>query len=80
MPKASKAKKLVLVLATSALMTSASKEGQVTQITQKRKKVILDRVPYIHYPIQFRKNKETIIQALIDPDSKVNAITLAYAK
>ena len=33
MPKAFKAKKLVLVPATSALVTGASKEAQVTQAT-----------------------------------------------
>ena len=42
MLKASKAKKLVLVLATSALVTGTSKEAKVTQATQERKEVILD--------------------------------------
>ena len=77
--EASEAKKLVLVLATSALVTGASKEGEVTQATQKGKEVILDRVPCIHYQVQFRKDKETI-RALIDSGSEVNAMTPAYAK
>ena len=40
--------------------------------------MILDRVPCIHYPMQFRKDKGAIIQALIDLGSKVNAMTPAY--
>ena len=79
MPKASKAKKLVLVLATSASVTGASKEAEVTQATQEGKEMILDRVPCIHYRVQFRKDKETI-RALIDSGSEVNAMTSAYAK
>ena len=70
MLKASKAKKLILVLATSALLTGASKEAP---------KVILDWVSCIHYPVQFRKDKETI-QALINSGNKFNAMTPAYAK
>ena len=42
--------------------------------------MILDRVPYIHYPVQFQKDKEATILALIDPSSEVNAMTPAYAK
>ena len=71
MSQAIKVKKLVPVSAISALVTEASKEAQ---------KVILDRVPCIHYPLQFRKDKEATIQALINLDSKVNTITPAYAK
>ena len=70
MPQTTQAKKLVSVLATSALVTAANKEAQ---------EVILGRVPCIHYPVQFRKDKE-VIKALINSGSKVNAITLAYAK
>ena len=51
-------------------MTGANKEAQ---------EVILGRVPCIHYPVQFRKNKE-VIKALIDSSSKVNRMTPAYAK
>ena len=69
--QATKVKKLVPILATSASVTEASKEAQ---------EVILDRVPCIHYPVQFRKDKGATIQALIDSNSKVNAMTPAYAK
>ena len=79
MPKASKAKKLVSVLATSASVTGASKEAEMTQATQKGKEVILDQIPCIHYQVQFRKDKETI-RALIDSGSEVIAMTPAYAK
>ena len=66
------AKKLVSVLATSALVTGASKKAP---------EVVLDRVPCIHYPVQFRKDKErATIRALIDSGSEVNAMTPAYAK
>lgn len=34
---------------------------------------------YIHYSVQFRKNKE-IIRVLIDSNSKVNAMISAYTK
>ena len=71
MPRATKVKKLVPVSATSASVTEASKEAQ---------EVILDRVPCIHYPVQFRKDKGATIRALIDLGSKVNTITPAYAK
>ena len=42
MPRAFKAKKLVSVLATSASVTGASKEVQITQTIQEKKQVILD--------------------------------------
>lgn len=77
MPRASKAKKLVSVLAISVLVTGACKKAQVIQATQK---VVLDWIPYIHYPVQFQKDKEATIQALIDSGSKINAMTLVYAK
>ena len=70
MSQATQAKKLVSVSATSASVTGANKEAQ---------EVILGRVPCIHYPVQFQKDKE-IIKALIDSGSKVNAMTPAYAK
>ena len=79
MPKASKAKKLVSVLVTSASVTGAGKEAEVTQATQEEKEVILDRIPCIYYQVQFRKDKETI-RALIDSGSEVNTMTPAYAK
>ena len=40
---------------------------------------ILDRVSYIHYLVQFRKDKSKDILALLDSRSKVNATTPAYA-
>ena len=80
MPKTSKAKKLVLVSAISTSMTGADKEAQVTQATQKEKKVIPDRVLCIYYPVQFWKKKGTIIWALINLGNEINAMTLAYAK
>ena len=58
-------------MANSALATEASKEAQ---------EVILDRVPYIYSPLQLQKDKKATIRALIDSDSKLNAITPAYSK
>ena len=37
-------------------------------------------MPYIHYSVQFRKDKEATIWALIDLGSKVNSMTPAYVK
>ena len=71
MPGVTQGKKLVSVLATSTLVTKASKEAQ---------EVILDWVPCIHYLVQFRKDKRATIWALIHLGSKVNAMTLVYAK
>ena len=45
----SKAKKLVLVSATFVSVTGASKEAP---------EVVIDRVPYIHHPVQCQKDKE----------------------
>ena len=43
--------------------------------------VVLDRVPCIHHPVQFRKDKEeATIQALINSGSEGNVMTPAYAK
>ena len=52
-------------------MTKACKEAQ---------EIILDRVPCIHYLVQFRKDNRATIQVLIDSGSKANAMTPAYAK
>lgn len=49
-------------------MTEASKED-----------VVLTKVPCIHYPLRFRKNKKNDVQTLIDSGSEVNAMTPAYA-
>ena len=62
----SKAKKEVLVLVTSLLVTETGKEDDVP----------LQRIPCVHYPIWFKKKE---VQALIDSSSEVIAITLAYA-
>ena len=61
-------KKLVLVLATSAPVTEASQEDVV---------VVLDWVPYICYPIWFKKSKVQV-QALFDFGNEVNAMTPGY--
>ena len=60
----SRAKKLVLVLATSTSMTDAREEA-----------LVLKYIPYIYYPIRFKKNK---VQALFNSSSEVNAMTLPY--
>ena len=44
--------------------------------TSKEDDVLLLRVPYIHYPIRFKKKE---VQVLIDSDSELNAMTPAYA-
>ena len=59
-------KKLVSVLVTCTPMTEASEEA-------------LKCIPYIHYPVQFRKDLSKT-KALIDLGSELNAISLAYAK
>ena len=40
--------------------------------------MILKRVPCIHYPLRFRKNKENKLQVLIDLNNGVNAMTPSY--
>ena len=60
------AKKLVLVLLTSTLVTGAREEA-------------LEHVPCIRYLIQFKKDK-TPVQVLIDSGSKVNAMHPSFAK
>ena len=44
--------------------------------TSKEDDVLLQRVPCVHYPIQFKKKE---VQALIDSGSEVNAMSPAYA-
>ena len=61
-----RAKKIVLVLATSSSLTETNKE------------VTLERVPYIHYSIRFQKDT-TGFRALVDLGSEVNAMTPTYA-
>ena len=71
MPSVPKVKKLVPVLTISGLVNKTGKEAQ---------EIILDRVSCIHYLVQFQKDKRATIQALIDLDSKINAMTPVYAK
>ena len=80
MPRTSKAKKPILVLATSASVNSANKKTQVTQAIQEEKEVILDQVQFIHYSVQCWKDNKVTLQALIDSGSEFNTMTLAYAK
>ena len=45
------------------------------------RKEALEYVPYIHYPVQFKKNEdETQVQAFIDSKSEVNAIYSTFVK
>ena len=71
MPWASQVKKLVLVLTISLLVTGTSKETPKIRV--------VDKIPYICYPVQFHKNKGKDILALLNSESKVNAMTPAYA-
>ena len=66
MSRVSEAKKLVLVLAISTSMTGAREE-------------VLERVPYNHYPVQFKKNKIQV-QVLVDSRNEVNAMDQSFAK
>ena len=43
--------------------------------TSKKDDVTLQRIPYVHYPIQSKKKE---VQVLVDSGSKVNAMTPAY--
>ena len=48
------------------------------------KKVVVEKVPCIYYPLQFQEDQgqegQEWIRALLDSGSKVNAMSLAYAK
>ena len=70
MLQALQAKKLVSVLATSLLMTSAS--------TETLKVKVLNKVSCICYLVQFCKNKGRDILALFNFESEVNIIIPAY--
>ena len=61
------AKKLVSVSATSTSVTGAREEA-------------LERVPCIHYPVQFKDTDRAPVQALIDSGSEVNAIHPSFVK
>ena len=66
-----RAKKLVLVLAISSLVTETSKEDDV----------VLKCVPCIYYPVEFKKYaNETQVQALINSRSEVNTIHPSFVK
>ena len=66
MSRASEAKKLVSVSATSTSTTDAREEA-------------LECISCIRYPVQFKKDK-TLVQALIDSGSEVNAIHPSFVK
>ena len=53
-------------------MIAASKDAQEV--------ILLDWLPCIHYQVQFQKDQEPTIWALIDLGSEINTMTLAYAK
>lgn len=63
-------KEQTLVLTTFASMTSIRGEDMI----------VLERRPYIHYPVQFWKRGKKIIKALINSDGEVNVITPVYTK
>ena len=67
---APQAKKLVSVSGTSSLVTDASREAPKVRV--------LDRVPCIHYLVQFCKDKGKDVLTLLDSGSEVNAMTPAY--
>ena len=52
-------------------MTGASRDALKVKV--------LDKVLFICYPVQFRKDNGKDVLALLNSGSKVNAITLAYA-
>ena len=56
----------MLVLATSVPVTDGGEE-------------VVVRVPYIYYPVWFQQDQEQV-RALLDSGSKVNAMSLTYAK
>ena len=58
------------------MATSLSVIGASTEALKVR---VLDRVLCICYPIQFCKDKDKDVLALLNSESKVNVITLAYA-
>lgn len=49
-------------------------------VTGVGKETTLERIPYIHYSVQFQKDKTSEVQALINSGSEVNAMSPAYAK
>ena len=61
------AKKLVLVSAISTSVTGAREEA-------------LERVSYIHYPVQFKDMDKAPVQALIDSESEFNTVHPSFVK
>ena len=59
--------KLVLVSASSTSTIGARKKA-------------LERVPCIHYPVQFKDTNKALVKALIDSGSEVNAVYLSFVK
>ena len=53
-------------------------------LTDGGEKVVLKRVPYIHYPVQFQEDQrqggQKQVRALLNSGSKVNAMSPSYAK
>ena len=68
MPQTTQAKKLASISTTSA---------SVTEVIKKDDKQ-LECMPYIQYPVKFKKDCIEI-QALLDSGSEVNTMTPAYA-
>ena len=50
----------------------------MTDVSKEALEVIMNWIACIHYLIQFQKDKEATIWALIDVGSKINAISPAY--
>lgn len=42
--------------------------------------LLLEHMPYIHYPLYFQKNKKEEIEAFINFGNEINMITLIYIK
>ena len=51
----------------------------MTSAKEAPKVKVLDQVPYICYPIQFRKDKGKDVLALLNSGSEINVMTPAYA-
>lgn len=42
--------------------------------------IVLERVPYIYYPVEYRKGSKEVSRALIDSANEINAMTPFYTK
>lgn len=42
--------------------------------------IVLDRIPYIYYPVQFQNGGKVVTRALINSGSEFNVMILTYAK